>query len=197
MMPGMVTGKDLMAWNSEVRWPWGERVPATTNKPVPVIESTTSQGWRDAATPDRQPSSGSAQWAVIEGLGPRGRALALEPASLASSWGENDARAPVAEFDFTCKGGDAEVSVSFLPTFRIYPGLKQRVAVCVDDHASSIVEVPGSSGAENENGPIRSAAVQNNHVIAKISMPGLSAGKHTLKIRAVDPGVVVNAILLP
>jgi len=196
MMPGLVTGKDLMAWNSEVRWPWGE--PPTMAQTGPVLmEPTAGRSWRDAAKPDRQIATRAARWAGIVGLGPRGRALALEPSGLGSSWSVNDTNAPTVEFDFTSKSGDAEVLVNFLPTFRIYPGMKLRVAVNVDDGTPTTLEVPGSNGAENENGPIRSAAVQNNYVIAKIPLPDLSAGKHTLKIHAMDPGVVINAISSP
>lgn len=197
IMPGLLTGKNLMAWNSQVRWPWGEKTPTTGKKPGSADEPPPGQGWRDAATVDRQTSSGSARWAVIEGLGPSGRAMALEPASLDSSWNESDTNAPALEFDFTCQGGDAEVFVDFLPTFRIYPGMKLRVAVSVDDRAPTLVEVPGSSGAENENGAVRSSAVQDNYTRAQIPLPGLAAGKHTLKIRAVDPGAVIDAISLP
>jgi hypothetical protein len=190
IMPGLVTGKNLTAWNSQVRWPWAEQKPVTVKK-------STDKIWRDAATADRQAASASAHWAVIEGLGSSGRAMALEPASLDSSWSENDTNAPTLEFDFTSKGGDTEALVNFLPTFRIYPGLKLRVAVSVDDRAPILVEVPGSSGAENENGAIRSSAVQNNYTDARISLPSLNAGSHTLKIHAVDPGVVIDTISLP
>ncbi|MES1181069.1 MAG: glycosyl hydrolase 115 family protein, partial [Verrucomicrobiota bacterium] len=190
VMSGFVTGKNLNAWNSQVRWPWGEQKSATVQMPADKI-------WRDAATADRQTASGSARWSVIEGLGPSGRAMALEPASLDSSWNENDTNAPTLEFDFTSQGGDAETLINFLPTFRIYPGMKLRVAVSVDDRAPMVVEVPGSSGAENENGVVRSSAVQNNDVIARIPLTGLGAGRHALKIRAVDPGVVIDAISLP
>lgn len=197
MMPGLVTGRNLTAWDSQVRWPWGERSAATAKKSVLLTQPPASQGWRDAATADRQTSSGSARWAVIEGLGASGRAMALEPTRLDSSWNESDTSAPAIEFDFTCQSGDAETLVEFLPTFRLYSGMKLRVAVSVDDQTPMLVEVPGSSGAENENGPIRSSAVQNNFVDARIPMPGLTAGKHTLKIRALDPGAVVDAISLP
>ena len=189
-MSGLVTGKNLNAWNSQVRWPWGEQKPATAQK-------TDGKIWRDAATADRQTAAGSARWSVVEGLGPSGRAMALEPASLVSSWNENDTNAPALEFDFTGQGGDAETLINFLPTFRIYPGMKLRVAVSVDDRAPTLVEVPGSSGAENENGAVRSSAVQNNEVKAQIPFTNLDAGKHTLKIRAVDPGAVIDTISLP
>jgi hypothetical protein len=157
----------------------------------------TGQGWRDAATADRRTASGSVQWAVIEGLGPSGRALALEPARRDVSWNEKDANAPTLEFDFNSQGGAADAWVDFLPTFRLYPGMGLRVAVSVDDGASTLVEVPGSSGAENENGTIRSRAVQDNYTRARVPLPGLAAGRHTLKIRAVDPGVVIDCVSLP
>jgi hypothetical protein len=198
VMPGLVTGRNLMSWSSQVRWPWGETTSAAERRnPASQAEPPAFQRWHDAATADRQTSSGPARWAVVEGVGSSGQALALEPASLDSSWNENDAKAPGLEFDFQCKGGDAEALVDFLPTFRIYPGMKMRVAVGVDNLPAALVEVPGSSGTENENGSIRSAAVQNNYVRARIPLPGLSAGRHTLKIRAVDPGVVIDRVLLP
>jgi hypothetical protein len=198
VMPGLVTGKNLTAWNSQVRWPWGERTSAGARRnPASPDEPPTGQSWRDAATADRQTSSGSARWAVIEGLGSSGRAMALEPAGLDASWNENDTNAPTLEFAFNCIGGDAVAFAEFLPTFRLYPGMKLRVAVSVDGGATTLVEVPGSSGAENEYGAIRSLAVQNNYTRARIPLSGLAAGRHTFIIRAVDPGAVIDRVSLP
>ncbi len=198
MMPGLVTASNLTAWNSQVRWPWGERTAAGAGRrPAASDQPPAGQGWRDAATADRRTASGSVQWAVVEGLGPSGRAVALEPARRDAAWKEQDANAPTLEFDFNSPGGAADAWVDFLPTFRLYPGLALRVAVSVDDGASTVVEVPGSSGAENENGTIRSRAVQDNYTRARIPLPGLAAGRHTLKIRAVDPGAVIDRVSLP
>ena len=105
--------------------------------------------------------------------------------------------APVLKFDFRARGGDGEAFIDFLPTFRIYSGLKLRVAVSVDDGIPTIIEVPGSSGAENETGTVRSLAVQNNYARARVPLPGLATGKHTFKIRAVDPGAVIDRVSLP
>lgn len=200
MMPGLVTGKDLTRWSSQVRWPWGEtesQPGQTTNKSPVINEPPAGQGWRDAATADRQSPQGAAHWSIVEGLGPSGRAMALLPASSETSWKEDEKNAPVLEYDFRTKGGDGEAFIDFLPTFRIYSGMKLRVAVSVDDGVPTLVEVPGSSGSENENGQVRSLAVQNNYVRARVPLPGLAAGRHTFKIRAVDPGAVIDRVSLP
>jgi hypothetical protein len=194
MMPGLVTGRNLMAWNSQVRWPWGE----PTNRPVVVQASAISESsWRNTAAFDRQAAAGQARWSVVEGLGPSGKGVALKPASLSSSWSGTDSSAPALEFDFKTKAGDAEAWVDFLPAFRLVPGMKMRVAFIVDSGEPSIVEVPGSSGTEDENGRIRNQAVQDNYVRARVPLPGLTAGRHTFKIRAMDPGVVIDRIHLP
>ncbi|MEI6194996.1 MAG: glycosyl hydrolase 115 family protein [Verrucomicrobiota bacterium] len=200
MMPGLVTGKDLTKWNSLVRWPWGEKPlppgPATTDPSI-SNEPPAEQGWRDAATANRQSSPGAARWSVIEGLGQTGRALALQPASLAASWKEGDENAPTLEYEFKTKGGAAEAFVDVLPGFRLYPGMKLRVAVSVDDRSPIFIEAPGSNGVENENGTVRSFAVQNNYVRLRVSLPDLTPGKHIFKIRAVDPGAVIDRVSLP
>jgi hypothetical protein len=201
MMPGLVTATNLTAWNSQVRWPWGERISGgirgTGSSMASPEQVPTGNIWRDAATADRKTSSGPAQWAVIEGLGPSGRAMAIQPANNNLSWSENDGNTPSIEFDFNSTNDQAEVFIDFLPTFRLYPGMKLRVAVGVDNNTPTVIEVPGSSGEENENGSIRSLAVQNNYSRARIPLPGLTDGKHLLKIRAVDPGVVIDCVSLP
>ena len=75
--------------------------------------------------------------------------------------------------------------------------MKLRVAVSVDDRAPIVIEIPGSSGAENENGTIRRSAVQDNYTQAQIPLMNLTAGQHAFKIRAVDPGAVIDSISLP
>jgi hypothetical protein len=191
IMPGLVTGKALTSWNSQVRWPWGETAAAT------IAVNTNDAPWRDAAAADREFAQGAAHWSAVEGLGPSGRAMALQPESLAASWREDDTNAPALEYSFASRGGDAVAFVDFLPTFRIYPGMKLRVAVRVDNQAATLIEVPGSSGAENENGTVRSAGVQDNYTRARIPLPSLAAGNHIFTIRAVDPGVVIDRVSLP
>ncbi|MGC3989037.1 MAG: hypothetical protein QM796_05005 [Chthoniobacteraceae bacterium] len=193
MMPGLVTGKYLDRWNSQVRWPWGDKptAPGAASTPAPA------RNWRDAASADRQVAAGTARWVSVPGLGQTSRAMALEPAGLSSSWKEDDHTAPTLEFNFQGNGAAGDVLIDFLPTFRIYPGMQLRVAVSVDDQAPVLVEVPGSNGKEDEKGPNRRDGIQNNYVRAQVPLPALPAGKHVLKIRAVDPGAVVDRVSLP
>jgi hypothetical protein len=75
--------------------------------------------------------------------------------------------------------------------------MKLRVAISVDGRTPTMFEVPGSSGAEDENGTIRQTAVQDNYVRLRVPLPGLKAGRHTFRISAVDPGAVLDRIWLP
>jgi hypothetical protein len=195
MMPGLVTAPNLAAWNSQVRWPWGE--PAGTASGVPPLDA--GRVWRLAAEADRRADAGAARWTPVAGLGHTGRAVALKPAGLDSSWEPGDGKAPALAFDFEAGGPDAarDLLIDFMPTFRIYPGRKLRVGVSVDEGAPLLVDVPGSGGQEDESGAIRQEAVQNNAVRARVTMPALLPGRHVLTIRAVDPGVVIDRIALP
>jgi hypothetical protein len=196
MMPGLVTAKKLSAWNSQVRWPWGEAPGNAAPKVQPLDEGRV---WRAAADADRQSDAGAARWTPVAGLGHTGRAVALKPAGLGSSWDANDDKAPSLEFQFASDGAGIarELLVDFMPTFRIYPGRKLRVSVVVDEQAPMVVEVPGSGGQEDESGAVRQNGVQDNLVRARVAMPALASGKHVLKIRAVDPGTVIDRVALP
>lgn len=189
MMPGAVTGKYLHAWNSQVAWPWGE-----TEKPDTSKKATEPIVIRNASSADRQTSIGTAKWTLISGLGNSGQAMALEPVDLASTWDSTNSSAPTLECNFKSNGAANKVMIDFLPTFRIYSGMQLRVAVGVDNKFVRTVEVPGSNGKEDENGPNRNQGIRNNYVRAVINLPALEAGSHRLFIRAVDPGAVIDKI---
>ena len=196
MMPGLVTAQKLSAWNSQVRWPWGEAAQAPGPKFPPIDEGRV---WRVAADAERRSGLNEAQWTPVAGLGHTGRAVALKPAGLGSSWEAVDSNAPSLEFHFDAGAGKQgeELLIDFMPTFRIYPGKRLRVAVMLDDGAPMLVEVPGSGGQEDESGKIRQEGVQDNFVRARVPLPSFAPGRHALRIRAVDPGVVIDRISLP
>jgi len=197
MLPGLVTGKDIMAWSSEVRWPWGASAAATAESDRHAPPA--SAEWRDAAAFTRsRPAATGAAWRPVAGLGRSARALTVLPASLRSSWEPGDPAAPAIEYDVTTPSvANAEVLLDFMPTFRVYPGRLLRVAVTVDGGRPVIVEVPGSSGQEDERGASRQIAVQDNSVTARVAFPALAAGHHTVAIQPLDPGVVLDRVALP
>ncbi len=191
MIPGMYTGEVLPKWSSQVAWPWGETgVPDTSNKALNPVQT-----W-PAAAADQQTTAGKARWTAVAGLGGSGRAMALQPAGLSATWEVNDAAAPSLSYTFQASVNPSSASIDFLPTFRTYPGIQQRVAVGVDGKVIAVVEVPGSAGKEDENGQIRSEGIRNNYVRATVPLPALSPGVHRLFIRAVDPGVVIDRVQL-
>ena len=196
MMPGLVTADNLMAWNSQVRWPWGEP-PANTSATVQPVDP--GRVWLAAADAERRSETASARWTPVAGLGHTGRAVALKPASLSSSWEGADSKAPSLEYSFQTAAAATpqDLLIDFMPTFRIYPGMQLRVSVILDGGAPTLVEVPGSSGREDESGTVRQGGVQDNFVRARMPIPALPLGRHTLTIRAVDPGVVIDRISLP
>lgn len=189
MMPGAVTDKNLPAWNSQVAWPWGEVVKPDTSK-----EAIDPNVIRNASSADHSTSTGKVKWTLVSGLGNSGQAMALEPVDINSAWDSTNASAPTLEYNFKTGGKECRVIIDFLPTFRIYPGMQLRVAVGVDNKLIRTIEVPGSNGKEDENGPNRNQGIRNNYVEATIDLPALEAGSHRLFIRAVDPGVVIDKI---
>ena len=87
--------------------------------------------------------------------------------------------------------------LQFLPDYRLYPGLKLRVSVAVNSPSEAIlVEVPHSDGSSDENGPGRSAAVQDGFVRAFVKSEHLRPGVNRIRIAAVDPGVVLDRLAL-
>lgn len=189
MMPGMYTGKTLPAWNSQVAWPWGETKQPDTSKRMMSPDII-----RMASSADRKTGKGLAKWTQTEGLGNSGKAMSLLPATLASAWEPEDPSAPTLEYNFRSNGKEGKVLIDFLPTFRIYPGMQLRVAVGVDGQLISTVEIPGSNGKEDENGPNRNQGIRNNYVQATFNLPALTTGNHKFFIRAVDPGAVIDRV---
>jgi hypothetical protein len=98
---------------------------------------------------------------------------------------------------FDAKAGDANAYIDFLPTMRIYPGMKLRVAISVDGKEPALYDIPGASGSEDEYGRVRNAAVQNNFVRLCVPLHHVTQGKHTFRISAVDPGPVADRVWLP
>jgi hypothetical protein len=92
--------------------------------------------------------------------------------------------------------GEAEVTVITSPMLNFMPGRAIRYAVSFDDHEPQTVTlVPANYSAQNGNRDWETSVLDNarygrsKHTIA-------AAGYHTMKIWMVDPGVVVQKLIV-
>lgn len=133
------------------------------------------------------------RWAEVDTLGFSGKsALTVLPMTVAS---KKDvaavlAESPVLEYDiYFSEPGKQEVTVYCLPTQSINADHELRYAVSIDDQTPQLVEF----NAEEKTKQWLHNVIQG-FVITKTEHRVANAGKHTLKIRMVDPGVVVDKI---
>lgn len=142
----------------------------------------------------RQTKRLSRQWKVISDFGYTGNVLQAFPLSIAG----NALKEPdsikrlnaVVEYDFfTLASATPYVTVYALPTHPVNNNFSLRYALSIDEGALKIVDIKtaGRSGEWKQN-------VLRNRAERIIAMPFLKAGKHTLKIYAVDPGVILDEI---
>ncbi len=137
---------------------------------------------------------GGAGWQVIQGLGRTGNCIAVYPTNAASidSPAALSDHAPELNYDmYLFDHADAKVSVFCIPTHRIHPGRRLRYAIAIDSETPRMVDV---DTAENDKtwaiNVLRAAA------IGKTEHKNISPGKHTLKIWMVDPGVLLDKIVV-
>ena len=100
--------------------------------------------------------------------------------------------APVLEYDFyTFNFGTVDVKVSALPTHAVYPGKGVRCAVSIDGATPQIIDfqTEGRSESWKEN-------VLKNRSVQSVSQIVNKPGKHSLKVYMVDPGVMLDQIVI-
>ncbi len=144
----------------------------------------------EAAHFSRNISGNSAGWKEIPGLG---RTLsAMHPEPVTSLRQSPNSGGPVLEYDFNIfKEGEYNVDLYLSPTLNIYNDEGLEVAVSIDDQAPQILNMhEGRSFQDWEE------SVRNNMTLVS-SKHGISLpGNHTLKVWMVDPGVVLEKIVI-
>jgi hypothetical protein len=139
----------------------------------------------------RQVGRGGAEWRVLPGLGRTGGSVAVHPTTTPSLDNADgiDAKAPHLEYDFTTlHQKPCTIRVTALPTRRIHEGRHLRCAVAIDDAAPAVVNL--EDAARWEIDVLRAAT------IASSACTPIRPGVHTLKIWMMDPGVVLDKIVL-
>lgn len=135
-----------------------------------------------------------ANWEVFEGIGYSGSVIAALPrtANSVTDIAAIIQNSPVLEYDFyTFNFGEADVYVQAVPTHAFYDGKGVRCAVSIDDAAPEIIDFQtfGRSDQWKEN-VLRNASLKSAKQLVN------KAGKHTLKIWMVDPGVMLDQVLI-
>ena len=133
-----------------------------------------------------------ATWRAIDGLGRSGSAMSVLPAVPFEGKGPTLTYA----FDLSEAASNAIIRLELLPTMRVSPEGHLRVAISLDDRASVVQPVPGGEANDEHSGP-RADGVLSNRVTIDVLRADLPRGRHTLKITALDPGMVLDQIELP
>ena len=137
----------------------------------------------------RRQGAGEIRWEVIPGLGRTASAVSVFPAS---AYPKDDERVYI-EYDLLSvspSGGEIDVQLWLAPTLNFNANKGLRYALSIDGGKEEIVNFnghyDGSLGKWQGERIIRSAT----------KMRIGPAGEHTLRIRALEPGIVIEKILL-
>jgi hypothetical protein len=135
-------------------------------------------------------------WRSVPGLGRTGSAVTVLPSTTAIT----SNAAPSLSYRFhVASGGKATVRVRLLPTFPIVSDHGLRLAVAIDDGVPLPLVVTQGFDTKNSNTQLTNwqRRVMANATEATLALPQrLAPGAHTLRMIAVDAGVVVDKIVL-
>ena len=139
-----------------------------------------------------QSNSKTAKWTVIPQLGCSGSSMMVIPVTTASYDTESLDKSPALEYAvWLDESGQVPVAVYCLPTHAITNEHGLRYAISFDDAAPQIVDFDTKEwSAPWKINVLRGSSISSStHTIE-------FTGKHILKIRMVDPGVVIDRIVI-
>ncbi|MFC5682712.1 glycosyl hydrolase 115 family protein [Flavobacterium sp. MAHUQ-51] len=148
----------------------------------------------DAANYSNKKEGAAAKWEIFEGLGYAGKVSVGLPRTADSQLTIQDIKnnSPVMEYEFySFNFGQASVKVQAIPTHAFYQGRGVRCAVAIDDAEPVVLDFQTFGRSEEwlqnalKNATVKSAS----QIINK-------AGKHKLRVWMVDPGVMIDRILI-
>lgn len=141
----------------------------------------------------RKVARSGASWEKIPGLGRTGDSVAVFPTTMASLPVERLANdAPRLEYDLRFEaGGEFPLHVNLIPTQPIQAGRGLRFGVALNDEPPREVVVDVADGSREWAQNVLNATVVGS---TKLNVP--IAGRHTLRIYAVDAGVVLDKIVV-
>ncbi|GAB3820796.1 glycosyl hydrolase 115 family protein [Pontibacter rugosus] len=138
----------------------------------------------------RTTAAGDAQWKVIPDLGRTASAVAPFPVTAQSKKPGPDS--PKAEYDiYLLNGGEVNVKLLVSPTLNYNESDGLRYAVAIDDAAPQIVNIHKDNTTQSWDAWVANSIIvtQSKHKVEK-------PGQHVLKVWMVDPGVVLQKIVV-
>ena len=140
-----------------------------------------------------------ASWLVVPHLGRTGDAVTIWPMTAPSlkDVAAVQASAPRLEYEFTTtSSGPAKVIAYCLPSYRLHDGRGLRYAISVDDAAPTIVDFNEAGGGSGEAGKNWNDRKTRNVAVTSSDVTIDKPGDHTLKLWGVDPGVIVDKLVI-
>ena len=134
----------------------------------------------------RRHERGGATWEVIQGLGRSGDSVTVRPATVPSRNAPEEIRtsSPSLDYDiYLFHPGEAQLDIDCLPTKPVAPGQGVGLAVSIDGAAPQILAGTGGDVLTN---------LRRVTTTVKIASPG----QHTLTVWMVDPGVIIDKLVL-
>lgn len=128
-----------------------------------------------------------AAWSNIEGLGRTGNSVTVLPVNIPpiNSADDINNKSSRLEYDiYTFTEGEVEIDFNCIPSYPINAGYGSRIAVSVDKDRPIIVTPAGRRN------------VMENLMKIKVKMDIGKKGNHILKVWMVDPGVILDKIII-
>ncbi|MGA2052701.1 MAG: glycosyl hydrolase, partial [Opitutales bacterium] len=133
---------------------------------------------------------------IIPGLGRTGDAVGVFPTTAPSLELAQAGDAPALEYPFyVVHPGNVTLHYNLIPTQPIQFGHGLRFAFSIDDGPPQLVTITAGTGKEVTN-PAWSRNVLNNSTSAAVPQTIAAPGLHTLKIYGLDPGVLLEKIVI-
>lgn len=130
------------------------------------------------------------QWKVIPDIGRTGNGITIFPVNIPSI--ELSANNPRLEYDmFLTKEGEATVNLIVSPTLEFNGNKGLRIAISIDDESPQIIEMHANRSPREWD---KMVAQNAKYLTNKCTIKG--TGKHTLKIWAIDPAIIIQKIIV-
>ncbi|MEJ0102677.1 MAG: glycosyl hydrolase 115 family protein [Bacteroidota bacterium] len=131
------------------------------------------------------------QWKIIPGIGRDGSGITTFPVT--SSLQSLPVNGPRAEYDFfVYDSGMVTVNAYFSPTLNFHNNEGLKYAVSIDDEQPQIISI----NQDGNNSKTWESWVADNIIIKSTNHSILKPGKHILKYRMIDAGVVLQKIVI-